>query len=125
LRLSVAHLLRRHGFGVMEAADGDAAVELISSRGPEISVLLLDLMLPGQSSIKILECLQRCSADAKVILTSAIGWEVLDGRLRALGHDTFIRKPYQVQKLIALIRNAITPMVGAAPGSGHGQSAGA
>jgi two-component system cell cycle sensor histidine kinase/response regulator CckA len=125
LRVSVSHLLRKHGFTVLEAPDGDAAVEVISSRGSEIGVLLLDLMLPGQSSIKILECLQHFSPDAKVILTSAIGWEVLDGRLRALGHDTFIRKPYQVQKLIALIRNAITPLVGATSSNGHGQSAGA
>jgi CheY-like chemotaxis protein len=125
LRVSVSQLLRKHGFTVLEAADGDAAVDVISSRGSEIGVLLLDLMLPGQSSVSILDCLQRCRPDAKVILTSAIGWEVLDGRVRALGHDIFIRKPYQVHKLITLVRNAVRPAAGAARNNEHGQSAGA
>jgi len=125
LRVSVSQLLRKHGFTVMEAADGDAAVDVISSHGCEIGVILLDLVLPGQSSVNILDCLQRCRPDAKVILTSAVGWEVLDGRMRALGHDIFIRKPYQVHKLITLVRNAFKPRAGAAHDNEHGQSAGA
>jgi CheY-like chemotaxis protein len=122
LRVSVARMLRKRGFTVLEAADGNAAVNLIAAKGSEIGVLLLDLMLPGKSSLEILESLQQVRSDAKVILTSAFGWETVDGHLRALRHDTFIRKPYQVDELITLVRNAILPLT---TRSGQPQSVGA
>jgi PAS domain S-box-containing protein len=110
LRMSVSHMLRKRGFTVLEAADGNRAIELIRSEGSEVDVLLLDLSLPGKSSLDVLEELQRARPDAKVILTSAFGWENVDGRLRTLRYDTFIRKPYRISELTSLVRNAILPL---------------
>jgi PAS domain S-box-containing protein len=123
LRASVSQMLRKRGFTVLEAPDGTVAINLIRSRGSEISVLLLDLTLPGRSSLEVLEELQQAQPEAKVILTSAFGWENIDGRLRAFRHDTFIRKPYQLRELISLVRNAILPL--ASRTDKHRQSAGA
>jgi CheY-like chemotaxis protein len=109
LRVSVSKMLRRRGFSVLEAPDGDFAVNLIRTQGKAIEVVLLDLTLPGKPSLEILEELQRSRPDAKVILTSAYGWEGVGGRLRALHHE-FIRKPYQVSELVSLVRNAILPL---------------
>jgi PAS domain S-box-containing protein len=123
LRLSVSQMLRNRGFTVLEAADGDTALNLIQSQGAEIGVLLLDLTLPGKSSLEVLEKLQKARPDAKVILTSAFEWENVEGRLRTLRHDNFIRKPYHLHELISLVRNAMLP-VGAGSGH-HGHSVGA
>jgi CheY-like chemotaxis protein len=123
LRLSVSQMLRNRGFIVLEAADGDAALSIIHSHGADIGVLLLDLTLPGKPSLEVLERLQQMRPDAKVILTSAFEWENVDGRLRALRHDNFIRKPYHLHELISLVRNAIPPVTAGA--GDHGQSAGA
>jgi nitrogen-specific signal transduction histidine kinase/ActR/RegA family two-component response regulator len=123
LRVSVSQMLRKRGFAVLEAEDGDVAVSLIRSQGADISVLLLDLTLPGKSSLEVLEQLQQTRPDAKVILTSAFELQSVDGRLRALRHDTFLRKPYQVDELITLVRKAILPI--SANTVGQGQSAGA
>jgi CheY-like chemotaxis protein len=116
-------MLRKRGFAVLEAEDGDVAVSLIRSQGADISVLLLDLTLPGKSSLEVLEQLHQTRPDAKVILTSAFELQSVDGRLRALRHDTFLRKPYQVDELITLVRKAILPI--SANTVGQGQSAGA
>jgi PAS domain S-box-containing protein len=123
LRVSVSQMLRKRGFAVLEAEDGDVAVSLIRSQGADISVLLLDLTLPGKSSLEVLEQLHQTRPDAKVILTSAFELQSVDGRLRALRHDTFLRKPYQVDELITLVRKAILPI--SANTVGQGQSAGA
>jgi PAS domain S-box-containing protein len=123
LRVSVSQMLRKRGFTVLEAPDGDVAVNLIRTQGADIGVLLLDLTLPGKSSLEVLEQLRQTQPDAKVILTSAFEWQNVDGRLRGLRHDTFIRKPYHVDELITLVRNAVLPIT--VPPPGQGQSAGA
>jgi nitrogen-specific signal transduction histidine kinase/CheY-like chemotaxis protein len=123
LRISVSRVLRMRGFIVLEAADGRTAIELIRSRGSDIGVLLLDLVLPDNSNLEVLEWLEQIRPDARVILTSAFGWEAVNGRAEALRHDTFIRKPYEIHELISLIRNANPPP--GEPNHGRRQSAGA
>ncbi|PWT92945.1 MAG: hypothetical protein C5B56_01555 [Proteobacteria bacterium] len=107
LRISVATMLRKQGFAVLEAGDGDRAVDLIRDRGEEIAVVLLDLTLPGKSSPEVFAELQRVRPDAKVILTSAYGREIVAGPLKALERQSFIRKPYQFSELVTVVREAL------------------
>jgi PAS domain S-box-containing protein len=109
LRLSVSKMLRKRGFSVLEAADGDSAVNLIRAQGEDIAVVLLDLTLPGKSSLEVLEELQHTRPAVKVILTSAYGREGVTRSLRALRHESFIRKPYQVSELVSVVRSALSP----------------
>jgi PAS domain S-box-containing protein len=109
LRLSVSKMLRRRGFSVLEAADGDSAIHLIRARGADLAVVLLDLTLPGKSSLEVLQELQRMRPDVKVILTSAYGRDGVSGGIRTLRHDSFIRKPYQVRDLVSVLRSTLSP----------------
>jgi DNA-binding response OmpR family regulator len=103
-------MLRKRGFSVLEAGDGDLAVNLIRARDEEIAVVLLDLTLPGKSSLEVFEELQRTRPGVKVILTSAYGREGVSGSLRALRHESFIRKPYHLSELVSVVRNALLPV---------------
>jgi two-component system cell cycle sensor histidine kinase/response regulator CckA len=107
LRISVATMLRKQGFYVLEAGDGDRAVELIRSQDEDIAVVLLDLTLPGRSSPEVFAELQRTRPDAKVILTSAYGRESVAGPLKALERQSFIRKPYHFSELVTVVRQAL------------------
>jgi PAS domain S-box-containing protein len=107
LRISVATMLRKQGFSVLEAGDGDRAVDLIRDSNQEIAVVLLDLTLPGKSSPEVFAELQRARPGAKVILTSAYGREIVSGPLKALERQSFIRKPYQFSELVTVVREAL------------------
>jgi CheY-like chemotaxis protein/two-component sensor histidine kinase len=107
LRISVATMLRKQGFYVLEAGDGDRAVELIRSQDEDIAVVLLDLTLPGRSSPEVFAELQRARPEAKVILTSAYGRESVAGPLKALERQSFIRKPYHFSELVTVVRQAL------------------
>jgi PAS domain S-box-containing protein len=109
LRVSVATMLRRTGFSVLEAADGDLAVNLIRHDKEDIALVLLDLTLPGKSSHEVFEELQRWRPGVKVILTSAYGRETVAGPLKALQRESFIRKPYHLSKLVTAVRDALPP----------------
>jgi PAS domain S-box-containing protein len=107
LRISVAAMLRKQGFVVIEAGDGDRAVELIRGHSENIAVVLLDLTLPGRSSPEVFAELQRLRPDAKVILTSAYGRESVAGPLKGLDRQSFIRKPYHFSELVTVVRDAL------------------
>ena len=55
LRLAVSKMLRKNGFTVLEAADGETGIDLLRASTREIDVALLDLTLPGMSSREVLE----------------------------------------------------------------------
>src|SRR6516165_11196055 len=71
LRLAVAKMLGKAGFGVLEANNGSDAIELLRAKGRAIDVLLLDLTLPGAPSHEVLAQAVQAGPNMKVILTSA------------------------------------------------------
>jgi PAS domain S-box-containing protein len=114
LRVSVAKMLSKKGFSVLEAADGVVAVNLIHDNSKNIALVLLDLSLPGKSSQEVFAELQRFRPGVKVILTSAYGRESVAGPLTSLEPETFIRKPYHLNELVTVVRQAL-PLEAASP----------
>ena len=98
-------MLRRKGLKVIEAADGKTGIDLFRASAPQIDVVLLDLTLRGLSGGEVLRELRRIQPDMKVIIMSAYSH---DRVLEAIGEQQpwlYIRKPYQFNELIALVRN--------------------
>ena len=118
LRISVARMLRKQGYSVLEAGDGNLAVELIRDPGNDIAVVLLDITLPGKSSPEVFAELRRARPGVKVILTSAYGRESMAGPLKAFEPESFIRKPYQFSDLVTVVRDAL-PQGNTPPDKSH------
>jgi len=107
LRLAVAKALTKRGFSVLEACDGSAGMELIRAHKNDIDVVLLDVTLPGLSSREIFEEAGRIRPELKVILTSAYGKETVAGSFAGLPVERFIRKPFQLAELVAVLQDAL------------------
>jgi PAS domain S-box-containing protein len=107
LRLAVSKLLRKRGFSIMEAGDGTAALELIRAYRDTISVVLLDVTLPGKSSREVFEEAKRIQPGVQVILTSAYGPETVASSFPGLPFARFIRKPYAPRDLVLAIRDTL------------------
>jgi two-component system, cell cycle sensor histidine kinase and response regulator CckA len=106
LRIAVSKMLRKQGFSVIEARDGRAGVDLFRANQREIDVVLLDLTLPGMTGREVLEELRQMRLDVKVIITTAYSQ---DNAQKAIGGEQswlYIRKPYQLGEVTALLRNA-------------------
>jgi CheY-like chemotaxis protein len=71
LRQAVAKLLHKKGFLVLEAANGNSAIDLVRANRDKIDVILLDATIPGASSAEIVAEAARGQPAVKVILTSA------------------------------------------------------
>ena len=121
LRIAVCKMLRKERYTVIEAGDGDAALELFRANAAEIGVILLDMTLPGISGRKLFEELRRIRPDVRVILTTAYTKEMATNAIGTQQAWGFIRKPYHIADLIGLLRRTETSAgENAVPGGGAG-----
>jgi DNA-binding response OmpR family regulator len=98
----VERSLRRQGFEVLAADNGETGLE--RALDPEVELVVLDLMLPGLSGIEVLRRLHAQRPDLPVIVLTARG-EVED-RIAGLdsGAVDYLVKPFAVAELAARIR---------------------
>ena len=98
---ALAYMLRKEGFEVAIAADGNTALAEFDRNGADI--VLLDLMLPGIPGTEV--CRQiRATSSVPVIMVSAKDDEVDKVVGLELGADDYVTKPYSPRELVARIR---------------------
>lgn len=105
--LSLDFILRRAGWTVATATDGEAA--LASARQLLPRVLVLDLMLPKRSGFEILKELKADPAtrDIPVLVLTAKGQQRDRQVVEELGADGFVTKPYGNDEVVAAVRQLL------------------
>jgi len=101
IRKVVRAYLERAGYEVLEAADGEQALELAASRRP--ALVILDLMLPGIPGEEVCRRLRRDS-EVPIIMLTARAHE--DDRVAGLGlgADDYVVKPFSPRELVARVK---------------------
>jgi PAS domain S-box-containing protein len=99
--------LESFGYRVIVAGDGAAAVAIYAKRVTEISLVLIDMMMPimdGSATIHVLRCI-----NPAVKIIAASGLELTENIARATGAGVtdFLLKPYTAEVLFQRVRNAI------------------
>jgi DNA-binding response OmpR family regulator len=104
LRDAVRVYLEMHGYSVLQAADGQEAVEKVRTTLPDLVVL--DVMMPVMDGIAALQQLRTLSA-VSVIMLTVKGDE--DDKVRALrlGADDYVTKPFSQRELLARIESVL------------------
>ena len=98
---ALAYMLRKEGYEVAIAADGNAAITEFERNGADI--VLLDLMLPGLPGTEVCRQIRQTSS-VPVIMVSAKDDEVDKVVGLELGADDYVTKPYSPRELVARIR---------------------
>ncbi len=104
LRSLLQRFLREHGFAVSSAKDAPEAKTLLKQY--KFDLLIVDVMMPGESGIDFLKELRR-EDNVPVIMLTAMG-ETSD-RINGLenGADDYLPKPFEPKELILRIRNIL------------------
>ena len=97
-------LLRRSGYEVAVARDGDDALRLAESMHPDL--VLLDIMMPVKSGYEICRRLRERpeSRDVKIVMLSAKGRDAEVAKGLALGADLYVTKPFSTRDLMNRIK---------------------
>lgn len=98
---AISFMLRKEGYEVAVAADGNAAVAEFDQNGADI--VLLDLMLPGLSGTEVCREIRKRSK-VPVIMVTAKDSEIDKVVGLELGADDYVTKPFSSRELIARIK---------------------
>ena len=99
---ALEYLLKRNGYAVDTAADGDSAMDLAAS--DVYDLLVLDWMLPGRSGLSIVQELRKSGIAVPVLFLTAR--DSLEDRVAGLdaGADDYLVKPFSTEELLARLR---------------------
>lgn len=97
-------ILTTFGFSVLTAEDGREALEIFSKKPDQIDLVILDLMMPHMDGADCFRELKRIKPDIKVIMSSGYNEQEISQRFVGKGLAGFLQKPYQIQRLMDMIR---------------------
>jgi two-component system cell cycle sensor histidine kinase/response regulator CckA len=107
IREFVADILEEHGYRVLQAEDGQDALDLIHETSPTIDLLFTDVRMPNIKGPELAERMLKIYPDLRVIFVSGYAD---DKRIRegipSLQSD-FVQKPFNVPTLITKVRTIL------------------
>jgi DNA-binding response OmpR family regulator len=105
--LSLEFLMGEAGFDVRVARDGEAALEAVRHRRPD--VVLLDVMTPVKNGYEVCQAIRADPAlrDVKIIMLTAKIREVEREKGLALGADEYVTKPFSTRELVERVKHLV------------------
>ena len=98
---ALSFMLRKEGFEVAVASDGNSGLEIFKRQGADL--VLLDVMLPGISGTEVCRQLRQTSKVPIIMLTAKDG-EIDKVVGLELGADDYVTKPFSSRELVARVR---------------------
>ncbi len=107
--LSLDFLMKKAGFTVLVARDGDEALQLVSDHLPD--AILLDIMMPGVDGYEVCKTVKSNPKwnHAKIIMLSAKSRDTDIAKARELGADQYITKPFSTKNLLSEVNKLLYP----------------
>jgi DNA-binding response OmpR family regulator len=104
--------LSKQGYQVLEAQDGNAAIEKARKDVPDL--VLLDVMMPGKNGWEVAKALREDASLAKmgIVMLTAIGERVNEMTSPLYGADDFVDKPFDFADLEKKIRAVLAKRAG-------------
>ena len=105
--ISLEFLMKREGFEVVVANDGEEAIRRIRADQPDL--VLLDVMMPKKSGFEV--C-QEVKADpalggVRILMLTAKGRDTEVAKGLALGADAYMTKPFSTRELVDKVRSML------------------
>jgi PAS domain S-box-containing protein len=102
-----AKALSRQGYTVLTASSGTDALSVYRSRTREISLVILDLIMPEMGGKQCMEELLKINPKAKVLIASGFSNEGIAGDSLECGAKGFISKPFSANELCRMVRKVL------------------
>ena len=101
LRMTVGDLLRKEGYAVDYAADGDDGLQKATSL--PFDLIILDVMLPGRHGFVVCEEIRRAGLITPILMLTARSQT--EDKVKGLktGADDYVTKPFNMQELLARV----------------------
>ncbi len=105
--ISIDFLLRREGFAVLIANDGEEALAKVRDEQPDL--VLLDVMMPKMNGFDVCQAI-RADPDlsgTRILMLTAKGRDTEVSKGLGLGADGYMTKPFSTKELLAEVRKLL------------------
>jgi DNA-binding response OmpR family regulator len=105
--ISLEFLMKREGYEVTIATDGDEAVTRIRADRPDL--VLLDVMMPKKSGFEVCQEVKADPAlqSIRILMLTAKGRDTEVTKGLALGADGYMTKPFSTKELVERVRSML------------------
>ncbi len=105
--ISLEYLLRREGYTVVVARDGQEALEVLAREQPDL--LLLDVMMPKKSGFEVCQEVRANEAlqGTKILMLTAKGRDTDVAKGQAMGADAYMTKPFSTRELVQKVADML------------------
>ncbi|MBI3048260.1 MAG: PAS domain S-box protein [Acidobacteria bacterium] len=107
VRCLMKRILRRHGYGVLEASSGTEALSVAKQHDGPIDLLLSDVIMPGMSGTDVWSQLRAARKRLRVLFVSGYTGGSIPDLTFVESMGRFLRKPFTPDELAAKVREAI------------------
>ncbi len=113
--ISLEFLMKREGYEVVLARDGQEAMDAIARERP--ALVLLDVMMPNKSGFDV--CCEVRASEAlqatRILLLTAKGRDTDVAKGLALGANAYMTKPFSTKELVQKVRELLEGSGGSLP----------
>ncbi|MGB6064523.1 MAG: response regulator [Desulfomonilaceae bacterium] len=100
-------ILRKFGYKVFCAANGKEALELFNRERAQISLVILDLIMPDMGGKECLKELNKIDPQLKVLIASGLPSDSSKEECLQIGARGFVSKPFRMNELVQQVRKVL------------------
>ncbi|MFH0821931.1 MAG: response regulator, partial [Pseudomonadota bacterium] len=100
-------ILERSGYKVVTACNGKEALDLYRSNKANISLVILDLVMPEMGGKQCLEELLKINPKARVLIASGFAADGQTKEAIETGARGFVGKPYNIKGMLQAVRQVL------------------
>ena len=107
--ISLEYLLKREGYTVVVAHDGQEALEAMTAHRPDL--VLLDVMMPMKTGFEVCQEVRASELlrHTKILMLTAKGRDIDMAKGLALGADGYMTKPFSTHDLVQKVADMLSP----------------
>ncbi len=102
-----ARILTKHGYTVLQATNGREALDLFKKESSQISLVILDLIMPEMGGTECLKKLLKIDPQVKVLVASGYSADASVKKMIQIGAKGFVSKPFRVKDLLRGVRKVL------------------
>jgi two-component system chemotaxis response regulator CheY len=106
MRMMIKSVLEKNDFEIVGEADcGEKGIEMFKQLKPD--VVTMDITMPGIGGIEAVREIMKVDNGARVVMCSAMGQQAMVLEAIQLGAKDFIVKPFNQERILTAVRNAV------------------
>ncbi len=108
VRTIAVKILINRGYEVLEAADGEEALEIAKENAGKIDLMISDVVMPGMDGPKLLEEARPYLKDARIVFISGFAQEEFSDTLSKGAEISFLPKPFSLKQLAEKVKEELS-----------------